>query len=298
MQTLGKLNLSENANETNPLSDVDLVIKHSESDEVFKISLQLCFDEVEPVNPIGSRASIHKIGCFSGCLKNLPPWFLSDMRMNHLAAPVPYLDIETYGFKEVSTVLRNDLLALENGIQILTRSGKTVFVALRRVDFVADNLAYHAVFGFNKSFSGGLCCGKCVLPQWLLKSVFEERHKDLRNSETCRLNASAKRNGIKLICVLESQFFDPYKNITADLHHDIFQGGLMNILRIVLGELVPDYLSIDCLSSITNIFGFGRDIDGRPLEIDFERLKDKSQGHFEQKYDQMFTLYLFLRLMI
>ena len=184
MQTLGKLNLSENANETNPLSDVDLVIKHSESDEVFNLSLQLYFDEVEPVNPIGSRASIHKIGCFHWCLKNLPPWLLSDMRMTHLAALVPYLDIETYGFKEVLTVLRNDLLALEKGIQILTRSGKTVFVALRRVDFVADNLAYHAVFGFNKSFSGGLCCEKCVLPQSLFKSVFEERDKDFRSSES------------------------------------------------------------------------------------------------------------------
>ena len=98
MQTLGKLNLSENANGTNRLSDVDLVIKHSESDEVFNLSLQLYF-EVEPVNPIGSRASIHKIGCFYWCLKNLPPWLLSDMRMTHLAALVPYLDIETYGFK-------------------------------------------------------------------------------------------------------------------------------------------------------------------------------------------------------
>ena len=48
--------------------------------------------------------------------------------MTHLAALVPYL--ETYGFKEILTVLRNDLRALENGIQILTRSGKTVFVAL------------------------------------------------------------------------------------------------------------------------------------------------------------------------
>ena len=149
------------------------------------------------------------------------------------------------------TVLRNDLLALENGIQILTRSGKTVFVALRRVDFVPDNLAYHAVFGFNKSFSGGLCCEKCVLPQSLFKSVFEEQHKDLRSSESCRLDASAKRNGVKNICVL----VDPYINFTADWHHDIFQGSLMNILRIVLSELVPDYLSIDCLNSRINNFG-------------------------------------------
>ena len=72
----------------------------------------------------------------------------------------------------------------------------------------------------------------------------------------------------------------------------------MNILRIVLVELVPDYLSIDCLNSRTNNFDFGRDIDGRPSEIDFERIKDKARGHFKQKYDQMFTLYLFLRLMI
>ena len=107
-----------------------------------------------------------------------------------------------------------------------------------------------------------------------------------------------KRNGIKHLCVLETFYFDPYENFTADLHHDIFQGSLMNILRIVLNELTPDYLSLDSLNLRINNFAYGRDIDGKPSEIAFERIKDKSQGHFKQKYDQMFTLYRFLPLMI
>ena len=107
-----------------------------------------------------------------------------------------------------------------------------------------------------------------------------------------------KRIGIKHLCVLETFYFDPYENFTADLYHDIFQESLMNILRIVLNELKPDYLSLDSLNLRINNFAYGRDIGGKPSEIDFERIKDKSHGHFKQKYDQMFTLYPFLPLMI
>ena len=298
MQTVGKLSFPYTSNKSTYLSDVDFVIQQSCSDDITNLSLQLYFDEIEPVNLIGSRTSSHKIGCFYWCLKNLPPWYLSDMRMTHLVALVPYLDIETYGFKEVLTAIKGDLVGLEKGIEVKTRTGKTLSVALRRLNFVADNMAYHAVFGFDKSFSGGFCCEKCTVPQSSFKSVFEERLQDLRSSQSCREDAVNKRNGIKHLCVLETFYFDPHENFTADLHHDIFQGSLMNILRIVLNELTPDYLSLDSLNLRINNFAYGRDINGKPSEIDFERIKDKSQGHFKQKYDQMLTLYRFLPLMI
>ena len=72
--------------------------------------------------------------------------------MTHLLALVPYLDIETYGFKEVLTAIKGDLVGLESGVEVKTRTRKTLSVALRQLNFVADNLAYHAVFGFNKRF--------------------------------------------------------------------------------------------------------------------------------------------------
>ena len=155
MQTVGKLIFPYTSSKNTALSDVDFVIQQSGSEDITNLSLQLYFDEIEPVNPIASRASIHKIGCFYWCLKNLPPWYLSDMGITNLVALVPYLDIETYGFNEVLTAIKGNLVGLESGIEVKTRTGKTLFVALRRLNFVADNLAYHAVFGFNKSFSGG-----------------------------------------------------------------------------------------------------------------------------------------------
>ena len=295
-QTVGKLGFPYTSSKSTSHSDVDFVIKQSGSEDIKNLSLQLYFDEIEPVNPIGSQASIHKIGCFYWCMKNLPPWYLSDMRMTHLVALVPYLDIETYGFKEVLTAIEGDLVGLESGI---TRTGKTLSAALRRLNnFVADNSAYHAVFGFHESFSGGFCCEKCTVSQSSFKSVFEERLQDLRSSQSCREDAVNKRNVIKHLCVLETFYFDPYENFTADLHHDIFQGSLMNIPGIVLTELTPYFLSLDSLNLRINNFAYGRDIDGKPSEIGFERIKDKSHGHFKQKYDQMFTLYRFLPLMI
>ena len=124
------------------------------------MSLELYFDKIEPVKPNGSRATIHKIDCFCWSLKDLPPWLLSDMRMIHLAALVSYLDIETYGFKQVLCEIKNDLLTLEKGVEIKTKLGCSYTVASRRLIFVADNLAYRAVFGFNKSFSVGSRCEK------------------------------------------------------------------------------------------------------------------------------------------
>ena len=297
MQTEGKLSFSNSLNRSTVLSELDVSVDSDIGEQSFYLSLELYFDEIEPVNPIGSRATIHKIGCFYWSLKNLPPWLLSDMRMIHLAALVSYLDIETYGFKQVLCEIKNDLLTLEKGVEIKTKLGCSYTVASRRFIFVADNLAYHAVFGFNKSFSGGSCCEKCTLPQSLFKTVFEERFQDLRTPDSCPEDALRKRNGVKTFCLLQTDHFDPYKNFTCDLHHDIFQGSLMNIIRVVLNDLIPECLSVDILNSRTNNFGYGRDIDGKPSEFDFDRIKDKSHGHFREKYDQMFTLYRFLPLM-
>ena len=143
-----------------------------------------------------------------------------------------------------------------------------------------------------------LVAKKSTLPQSLFKTVFEERFQDHRTSDSGREDALRKINGVKTFCFLQTDHFDPYKNFTCDLHHDIFQGSLMNIIRVVSNDLVPECLSVNILSSRINNFGYGRDIDGKPSELDFDRIKDKSQGHFREKYDQMFTLYCFLHLMV
>ena len=59
LQTTGKFSL--NCDEI-LISDIEMetVVNGNK----LGMSLQLCFDKIEPVNPIGSRTTIHKLGCF------------------------------------------------------------------------------------------------------------------------------------------------------------------------------------------------------------------------------------------
>ena len=297
MQTEGRFKVNSNVDVLD-LPNIEASVFDSNSDKIFDVYLQLYFDEVEPVNPIGTRTTIHKLGCFYWTLSNLPPWISSDMRMMHVVAFVAYLDIVEFGFSEVLNTISEDLKQLEKGMKILTRSGKEFILFGKGMTFVADNLAYNAVMGFNESFSAGSCCSKCVIPQSMFKDRHEECFDELRTPSRCIENFELKCNGVRRVCELKTNFFNPYENFTGDLHHDIFQGGLMHTLRVVLNDLIPDYLTINDLNYRINHFGYGRDIDGKPSEISYDRVKDKSAGHFKQKYDQMFTLFRFLPLII
>ena len=87
------------------------------------------------------------------------------MRYTFVVALVSYLDVKSHGFSPVIDAITNDLVNLENGISITTKNGKVLKIKAKKMSFVADNLAYHAVFGFNENFSSGMCCEECFVPQ-------------------------------------------------------------------------------------------------------------------------------------
>ena len=267
-QSKGSLNLDAKS----VIREVSSIVECDEGISV-QVTLQLYFDELETANPIGSRATIHKIGCFYWYLKSLPPWLNSDMRYTFVVALVSYLDVKYYGFSPVIDAITNDLVKLENGISITTKNGKVLKIKAKKMSFVADNLAYHAVFGFNENFSSGMCCEKCFVPQSKFKQVFEEDAEKLRSPASCISNVGVAGSGMKSVCRLKTSFFEPYENFTVDLHHDIFQGSLMHTVKLVLNSLIFElgFLSLQDLNSRINWFNYGRDIDGKPSEFAEER---------------------------
>ena len=92
-QSKGSLNLDAKS----VIREVSSIVECDEGISV-QVTLQLYFDELETANPIGSRATIHKIGCFYWCLKSLPPWLNSDMRYTFVVALVSYLDVKSLVF--------------------------------------------------------------------------------------------------------------------------------------------------------------------------------------------------------
>ena len=83
----------------NSLANVDATL-HVDATN-FILSSQLYFDEMEPANPIGTRAIIHKVGCFYWSFKSLPPWMNEDSILTHVAAIAASLDLKTYGFDPI-----------------------------------------------------------------------------------------------------------------------------------------------------------------------------------------------------
>ncbi|XP_065675103.1 uncharacterized protein LOC136091440 isoform X2 [Hydra vulgaris] len=66
-----------------------------------ELIVQLYYDDVETVNPIGSKASIHKLGTFYFILKNFPAVFNSNLANVHLVALTYVNDIKKYGINAV-----------------------------------------------------------------------------------------------------------------------------------------------------------------------------------------------------
>ena len=160
------------------------------------------------------------------------------MKFTFVIALVPYLDVKAFGFKNVLSKTRNDLTKLETVINVTTNAGHELKLMGKNMNFVADNLAYHAVFGFVERLFW-VCVAKSVLRRSLIFfSVFEENVAKLRTPESCRNDVAVKGLGVKNLLSLETNIFDPYKNFTADLHHDIFQGGLLHTVKIVLHNLI------------------------------------------------------------
>ena len=245
----------------------------------FKLSLQLYSDNFEPANPIGSRRTIHKVTCFYWILKNLPPWLTQQARAVNVAAVCNTLDLQRYGYKMILSRISKDLESLEEPFNVVTDEGTKITITGAQFTFVADNAEYHSALGFVKSFSKSFCCERCLTTVDDFNKHFDQSKCLLRsfksfkkNVEKAELNRQPSK-GVRAKCHLETKYFSAYRNGTADIQHDLFEGGTQYTLKLVIHDLIVSrkVISIDILNYRLQSFAYGPEIDGKPTEIDLNR---------------------------
>ena len=223
----------------------------------FKLSLQLYSDDFEPANPIGSRRTINKVTCFYWILNNLPLWLTQQARAVNVAAVCNTLDLQRYGHIMIISRISNDLESLEEPLNVLTDEGTKITITGAQFSFVADNAEYHSALGFVKSFSKAFCCERFLTtvddfkkhfdqPTCLLRS-FKSFTKFVEKSE---LNRQPSK-GVRTKSHLETKYFSAYRNWTADIPHDLFEGGTQYNLKRVNHNLIVSrkVIFIDVLNS-------------------------------------------------
>jgi len=108
------------------------------------IRLLLYYDDVDVVNPLGSKTEIHKIGAFYATIMNFEE--NSQLGCIHTVQLCCDQDVRKYGFHAVLGEFMKEVKMLESGVE-MTFDGETHTIYGTIAGVSADTLAAHEIFG-------------------------------------------------------------------------------------------------------------------------------------------------------
>lgn len=198
------------------------------------LRLHISADEFEICNPLGSKATIHKLTGFYFTIQNLPPQFRSKSENIFLFCLCYSDDLKTKytDVNDIWALVVKDIGFLEtNGINV--EGGKTIKGSIALMSF--DNLGANSMLGFVSCFRANYFCRICEMPiddcrLECRENPLKMRTLDSYNNILDRIENSTKvdfkdTRGIKMKCVLnELQYFHILKNVTVDPMHDLNEG--------------------------------------------------------------------------
>jgi len=229
-------------------SDDDLIRSFSDgkiakNHELFSskknIQIQLYYDDVEVVNPLGAKTKIHELGMFYYSILNLPQKFCSTLPNIFMLAAVYSADLKKYGFDAVLQPFLREISELEssNGMQFETNfcvKGSLTMV-------IADTLAAHQLLGF-QSPSANYFCRLCYTQKQHISKNLREIDCTMRTPSSRRMildNNNLPSHGIAKPCSLENlNHFSVVENYAFNPIHDLLEGVVGDEIKLIFKHLV------------------------------------------------------------
>lgn len=268
------------------------------------LKLGLYYDELEIVNPLGSKTTIHKLGCFYYKILNLPSHMQSELSAIHVLVICCDADVKKYGFEPILEPFLQDLLKLESedGVNIQI-NGEEFILRASIASFCGDGLAVHQVYNL-LSPSADKFCRMCMYSRKDLHEAsveqFPQRTEDLFKQhlsllEENNFNDNTKtETGVKGDCCFnKSRYFHIADNKIFDPFHDFLQGICPMIIKLVLKELVivDRKFSIEYFNNRISTFDYGYvEIKNKPSANFTNAMIQKSQHSISQKGMQTWLL--------
>jgi hypothetical protein len=276
------------------------------------IILQVYFDEVELVNPLGSKTGIHKLGAFYFTIRNFPPLVNSATHNIHLFALAHAQDLKQHGMDGVLNVLVDELQRLHDVGFKFARGQKQQHVRCLLSQVVGDNLGLHSLLGYVENFNCATHpCDLCLSTQDDVQTVHHEKHLTLRTADLYDQQVSnlaagmitVTDCGIKRPSVLAKlTYYHPASNDSSDIMHDLFEGVIPYETKLfichILYEVKPTCLSLTELNHRIKAADYGQcNSRSKPSLLVESHLKSPD-SNLGQRSAQMLTLFYFLPLII
>lgn len=260
--------------------------------------LFIFFDDLETLNPLGSRAGCYKIGAVYMSLASVPPEYSSLLENIFLVQLFYSSDRNTYGNKHIFESLIEDLRYLETEGLSLIINGREEQIYFVLLLIIGDNLGLNSVLGFTESFNSEYYCRMCVTPKNVAQIEINDSNFHLRTTENYAQDSEALTRGLKESCIWHSlPNFHLTKNYSCDLMHDCFEGVLRYDMAFIIAALLDlNYFNLDHLNNRIKYFKFSKADAGNVMpQIKSEHLKKK---HLIMSASEMLALTVYFGLLV
>ncbi|XP_053597691.1 uncharacterized protein LOC128668555 [Microplitis demolitor] len=268
------------------------------------LRLQLYYDELEIVNPFGSKTGVYKPGDFYYTIQNLPPHINSDLNSIHVLLLCSDVDARKYGFSRILQPFLNDLELLESddGLLVQTENGNFTLCATIAA-FCGDGLAVYDVFNLLGPSAYQFCrmsmysrddlhAGSLEFGEERTTELFEEQYNYL---ELNNFSAESKtQTGVRGKCCLnKSKYLHISCNKMFDPMHDFLCGIYPMIIKLVLKEYVITQRKFTCCDFNGKITSFNWgycEIVNKPSANFTDNMLRKKDHTLSQKAMQTWSL--------
>lgn len=242
------------------------------------IYITLYYDELECKNPLGDVSGVYKLGMFYFTISNLPRKYNSSLQNIFLVGIIFVEDVKLYGLDKVLNQIVYDIKLLETEGFFVNQ----VKYNATLLQFVADNLSHHQVFGLKCNFTGEDICHLCNassdnIQSKFVESQFEIMNKNILNSKI-QFWCNQKIPHYKHCVLNETIYFHTTDNYAFDLTHDLWEGIVPVLIDLLLEEYIKEkkYFSLEFLNHRISSFKFGlSDVKNKPNLI---RINTNSQS--------------------
>ncbi|XP_064472066.1 uncharacterized protein LOC135386199 [Ornithodoros turicata] len=233
----------------------------------FTLFIVLYSDELEIVNPLGSKRGQHKLFVAYFSVVNIHPRYRSQLSSIHVAVIAKYANVKKHGLSAVMKLVLTDINLLRDVGFIVKHCNTSVKVTAMLIAFCGDNLSMNNMGGYTSSFSRGRPCWFCTASVAEFESIFDEGGADQRNEATHKHHMSSvlentsdsRTHGVKERSpLLDVSYFEVTLQLPPDLMHDLLEGTVPHVLQLVLhGLLSENTINYTDLDRVT-AFNYGR----------------------------------------
>lgn len=243
------------------------------------LPLEVYFDDFEPNNGLGGHATIHKLGGIYVKLLCLPPYLASKLWVVLVAAIFHSEDRKEFNNKRILKPLIEMLLELENvGVTLENPIGNIKKIKIITCLVIGDNLGMQQILDFVIGFNILYCCRICVVVKSRRQNMTAEDISLLRKVEDYNHHVRTKAFGINEMCVFNKlPSFHIYRNIYADLMHDLLEGVCHYVFSHIFHTFIHDKTRFNFKITDLNyrilIHNFGPGSQNKPVLISDDYMK-------------------------